>query len=127
MRECEQEVVHVKNMATTAKQRTSLDLPPDLLKRTDEAVRLGVARSRNSLIATALEDFLGAIDRTASIDARFAEMSEDAHYHEIHLTLAAGFADSDAESMTWQYSDSRDKTRHEHLAPPELVLEADGP
>jgi hypothetical protein len=127
MRECEREVVHVKNLATTPKKRTSLDLPPDLLDRTDEAVRLGVARSRNSLIAAALEDFLSAIDRTASIDARFAEMGSDARYHEVHLTLAARFAESDAESLAWQFGEKWDKTRPDQLAPSDLVLETDGP
>lgn len=94
--ECGKKVVRVKNLATTlAKKRTSLDLPPDLLERTDEAVRLGAARSRNTLIAVALEDYLNALDRRASIDARFAEMRHDTSYCEMHLTLAAGFADSD--------------------------------
>ncbi len=94
--ECGKKVVRVKNLATTlAKKRTSLDLPPDLLERTDEAVRLGAARSRNTLIAVALEDYLNSLDRRASIDARFAEMRHDASYCELHLTLAAGFADSD--------------------------------
>src|SRR5579885_20976 len=78
--ECGKKVVRVKNLATTlAKKRTSLDLPPDLLERTDEAVRLGVARSRNSLIAVAIEEYLDARDRLASIDARFAEMQTDLH------------------------------------------------
>jgi len=96
-------VVQVNNVATTlAKKRTSLDLPPDLLQRTDEAVRLGIARSRNNLIAVALEDFLNALDRAASINARFAEMQRDARYREMHLELAAGFADSDAETFAWE-------------------------
>jgi metal-responsive CopG/Arc/MetJ family transcriptional regulator len=95
-----EKVVQLKNVATTlAKKRTSLDLPPDLLQRTDEAVRLGVARSRNNLIAVALEDFLNALDRAASIDARFAEMQHDARYREMHVELAAGFAESDAETF----------------------------
>jgi metal-responsive CopG/Arc/MetJ family transcriptional regulator len=93
-------VVQVKNVATAlAKKRTSLDLPPDLLQRTDEAVRLGVARSRNTLIAVALEDYLNALDRASSIDARFAEMQHDARYRELHLELAARFAESDAETL----------------------------
>jgi hypothetical protein len=127
MRECEREVVHVKNLATTPKKRTSLDLPPDLLYRTDEAVRLGVASSRNSLIAAALEGFLSAIDRTASIDARFAEMGSDTRYYEVQLTLAARFAEGDAESQAWQFGDKWDKTRPDQLAPADLALEMDGP
>jgi metal-responsive CopG/Arc/MetJ family transcriptional regulator len=95
-----EKVVQPKNVATTlAKKRTSLDLPPNLLQRTDEAVRLGVARSRNTLIAVALEDFLNALDRAKSIDARFAEMQHDARYREMHVELAAGFAESDAETF----------------------------
>jgi metal-responsive CopG/Arc/MetJ family transcriptional regulator len=94
-------VVQPKNVAATlAKKRTSLDLPPDLLQRTDEAVRLGVARSRNTLIAVALEDFLNALDRAASINARFAEMQHDTRYREMHVELAAGFTESDAETFT---------------------------
>jgi metal-responsive CopG/Arc/MetJ family transcriptional regulator len=96
-----EKVVQPKNVATTlAKKRTSLDLPPDLLQRTDEAVRLGVARSRNTLIAVALEDFLNALDRADSIDRRFAEMQHDARYREMHVELAAGFAESDTETFT---------------------------
>lgn len=94
-------MVRVKNLATTlAKKRTSLDLPPDLLERTDEAVRLGAARSRNTLIAVALEDYLNTLDLRASIDARFQEMRHDAPYWEMHQALAAGLAESDAEVMT---------------------------
>lgn len=103
-------MVEVKNLAMTlAKKRTSLDLPPDLLERTDEAVRLGVARSRNSLIAVALEDYLDSLDRITQIDARFAEMRNDARYHEMHLALATGFEESDAESFATTFSDGPGK------------------
>ena len=47
----------------------------------------------------ALEDFLNALDRAASIDARFAEMQHDARYREMHVGLAAGFAESDVETF----------------------------
>jgi len=46
-------VVRAKDMTTTLttapKKRTTLDLPPALLQRTDEAVKLGIASSRNNL------------------------------------------------------------------------------
>jgi Arc/MetJ-type ribon-helix-helix transcriptional regulator len=86
-------------MITAPKKRTTLDLPPALLQRTDEAVKLGVASSRNNLIAAAVQEYLDALDRAASIDARFAEMEEDAQYLRLHLELAAGFAESDAEPL----------------------------
>jgi len=96
-------VVRAKGMTTTLttapKKRTSLDLPPALLERTDEAVKLGVASSRNNLIAAAVEEYLDALDRAASIDARFAEMEEDSGYLQMHLDLAASFAESDAEPL----------------------------
>lgn len=131
MCKCDEEsgkkVVRVKNLATTlAKKRTSLDLPPDLLERTDEAVRLGVARSRNSLIAVALEDYLDALDRIASIDARFAEMRNDARYHEVHRALAADFADSDEASFAASFVDGDAKTRIGDEAAT-LALETAGP
>lgn len=109
----------MKNMATTlAKKRTSLDLPPDLLERTDEAVRLGVARSRNSLIAVAIEEYLDARDRVASIDARFAEMQHDAHYREKQLELAADFAESDAHTLATGFDEAPTDA---------LVMETAGP
>lgn len=98
--ECVNKVVRVKNLATTLpKKRTSLDLPPELLERTDEAVRLGVARSRNTLIADAIREYLDDFDRLASIDARFAEMEHDARYYRLHRDVAARFAASDAEAF----------------------------
>lgn len=98
--ECSEKVVGVKNVAATLpKKRTSLDLPPDLLERTDEAVRLGVARSRNNLIAVAIEEYLDGLDRPSSIDARFAEMEHDTRYCRMHLELTARFAASDAEAL----------------------------
>jgi len=94
-------VTRMKSVATTLpKKRTSLDLPPDLLERTDEAVKLGAASSRNNLIAVAIEEYLDALDRGASIDARFAEMRQDARYTRLHLDLAEGFAESDKEALT---------------------------
>ena len=111
--------MRVKNMATTlAKKRTSLDLPPDLLERTDEAVRLGVARSRNSLIAVAIEEYLDARDRLASIDARFAEMQTDRHYRQKQLELAADFAESDAGAFATTFEDAEATS---------LVMETAGP
>ncbi len=96
-------MVRAKDMTTTLttapKKRTTLDLPPALLQRTDEAVKLGIASSRNNLIAVAVQEYLDALDRAASIDARFAEMDEDARYTQMHLELAAGFAESDAEPL----------------------------
>jgi len=114
-------------MATTlAKKRTSLDLPPDLLERTDEAVRLGVARSRNSLIAVALEDYLDALDRIASIDARFAEMGDDVGYHEMHRALASDFAASDAQAFAGSFGEVDGKGRVDR-EPEEVALETAGP
>lgn len=120
-------MVQVKNLATTlAKKRTSLDLPPDLLERTDEAVRLGVARSRNSLIAVALEDYLDTLDRVASIDACFAEMRHDAHYVELQRALADGFAASDDATFAASFGDDPAKLGIDD-ALESLVLETAGP
>lgn len=90
----------MKSAATSVpKRRTSLDLSPELLERTDEAVKLGIASSRNNLIAAAVEEYLKGVDRRASIDERFASMGADTAVRRLHFSLAASFAQSDAEAL----------------------------
>jgi metal-responsive CopG/Arc/MetJ family transcriptional regulator len=59
--------------------RTTVALPADLLDAADQAVRDGLARSRNELLANALRRELAAQERT-TIDAAFAEMAHDQEY-----------------------------------------------
>ena len=79
--------------------RTTVALPRDLLARVDEAVRAGKARSRNSLVAAALEHELAAIER-AETDAEFALMADDEEYQREALRIAEEFAVSDWEALT---------------------------
>lgn len=78
--------------------RTTIDLPPALLARTQNLVDKGAVRSRNALIIAALEHFLDYLERQA-IDAQFATMADDKDYHSLNLTLTEEFAASDWETL----------------------------
>jgi metal-responsive CopG/Arc/MetJ family transcriptional regulator len=78
--------------------RTTLTIPSDLLARADQAVREGKARSRNSLVAAALQHELEALDR-AEIDAAFAPMADDLEYQTEVRQIAEEFALSDWEAL----------------------------
>ena len=78
--------------------RTTLALPVDLLKATDQLVREGKAKSRNELVAAALRHELAALQR-AAIDAAFAEMAHDQVYWDEARRLTVEFASSDWEAF----------------------------
>jgi len=78
--------------------RTTLALPADLLEAVDQAVRAGKARSRNELVAMALQRELAAQQR-AAIDAAFAAMADDPVYCTEAHELATAFAAADWEAL----------------------------
>jgi hypothetical protein len=68
-----------------------------LLARVDEAVRVGKARSRNSLVAAALRHELAALEE-AEIDAAFKGMAEDEEYQAEIAQMMKEFAQADVEA-----------------------------
>ena len=86
-----------RNLANTM-HRTTVDLPTDLVERTQRLVESGAARSRNSIITAALEEYLDQAEREA-IDAQFSHMATDDAYQRLMLSIADEFTDSDWESL----------------------------
>lgn len=85
-------------MAPEERTRLTVDLPKALVKQADTLVRRGVARSRNRLIAQAVEAYLKWLEE-AWIDAQFAEMEHDERYIEEQFQLAREFEHSDWEAL----------------------------
>ena len=78
--------------------RTTLALLADLLAAVDQAVQAGHARSRNELVARALQRELAAQQR-AAIDAAFAAMATDPAYQAEARTITDAFAHADWEAL----------------------------
>ena len=78
--------------------RTTVDLPSDLVERTQRFIETGAARSRNSVIVTALEKHLDQMEREA-IDAQFAAMATDESHQRLMVSIAEEFAKSDWEAL----------------------------
>ena len=78
--------------------RTTLALPADLLAAVDQAVQAGHARSRNELVARALQRELAAQQR-AAIDAAFAMMAMDPAYQAEAQAITDAFAHADWEAL----------------------------
>jgi len=78
--------------------RTTVDLPVSLLTDADLAVKRGAARSRNALVARALEAYLHDIEEQR-IDAEFALMADDPRYQEEMERISEGFARADWEAL----------------------------
>jgi metal-responsive CopG/Arc/MetJ family transcriptional regulator len=74
--------------------RTTIALPRSLLAAVDAAVESGRARSRNELLARAVEKELASIQRTA-IDGAFAGMAEDDEYQREAAAITAEFSAAD--------------------------------
>lgn len=88
----------MKGSSQTGLVRTTLALPAELLKATDQAIREGKARSRNEFVALALRHELAAQKR-AQIDAAFAAMADDADYRPETLAMVDEFAVADWEAF----------------------------
>ncbi len=78
--------------------RTTLDLPRDLLERSNRIVDEGKVKSRNVLIVAALAEYLDSLERL-EIDGAFADMQGDDAYRRLTLSLADAFAPSDQEAF----------------------------
>jgi metal-responsive CopG/Arc/MetJ family transcriptional regulator len=78
--------------------RTTIALPAALLAATDRAVTDGKAKSRNELIARAIQREL-ALMRRAEIDADLAQMGEDSEYQAEVLQMEAEFAIAQWEAL----------------------------
>jgi Arc/MetJ-type ribon-helix-helix transcriptional regulator len=83
-------------MTTTT--RTTIALPVALLAATDRAVTDGKAKSRNELIARAIQRELASI-RRAEIDADLAQMGRDPEYQAEVLQMEAEFAFAQWEAL----------------------------
>jgi metal-responsive CopG/Arc/MetJ family transcriptional regulator len=83
-------------MTTTT--RTTIALPVALLAATDRAVTDGKAKSRNELIARAIQRELASI-RRAEIDADLAQMGRDPEYQAEVLQIEAEFAFAQWEAL----------------------------
>jgi Arc/MetJ-type ribon-helix-helix transcriptional regulator len=78
--------------------RTTIALPAALLAATDRAVTDGKAKSRNDLIARAIQRELALI-RRAEIDADLAQMGRDPEYRAEVLQMEAEFAVAQWEAL----------------------------
>jgi metal-responsive CopG/Arc/MetJ family transcriptional regulator len=78
--------------------RTTVVLPAELLAAMDLVVRSGRARSRNELLAMALQHELAARER-ASIDAAFAAMANDIDSQEETLAIEKELAQAGWEAF----------------------------
>ena len=78
--------------------RTTIALPTALLAATDRAVTDGKAKSRNELIARAIQRELTLI-RRAEIDADLSQMAEDTEYQAEVLQMEAEFAVAQWEAL----------------------------
>ncbi len=85
----------IKNYDTI---RTTINLPADLLQRSQEVINSGLIPNRNALIAIALENFLAELERQA-IDEQFTAMMDDVDYQVLNEAIAEEFEDSDWESL----------------------------
>jgi metal-responsive CopG/Arc/MetJ family transcriptional regulator len=78
--------------------RTTIALPTALLAATDRAVTDGKAKSRNELIARAIQKEL-ALMRRAEIDADLSQMAQDTEYQSEVLQMEAEFAVAQWEAL----------------------------
>ena len=79
-------------------QRTTLELPSDLLAAVDKAVQEGRARSRDHLVESAVRRELAEL-RRSGLDAEFRQMTNDLDYqNEVHQILAE-FSKADWETF----------------------------
>jgi metal-responsive CopG/Arc/MetJ family transcriptional regulator len=85
-------------MINSANTRTTIAIPTVLLAATDRAVTDGKAKSRNELIARAIQRELALI-RRAEIDADLAQMAQDNEYQAEVLQMESEFAVAQWEAL----------------------------
>jgi len=81
-----------------ARARTTITLPTELLTALDQAIRDGMARSRNEFLVSAVRSQLAEC-RRAKIDAAFEAMATDPEYQQEAAEIAEEFAASDWEAF----------------------------
>lgn len=84
--------------------RTTIAVRGVLLSAVDDAVRRGVAKSRNAFVALAIENQL-AVSRRQAIDAAFAEMASDPIYQKEAVQVTDEFREADWEAFGRAESD----------------------
>ena len=87
--------VALKNYDTV---RTTVNLPVELLQRSQQFIDQGLIPNRNMLIVAALENYLTELERQ-TIDEQFAAMMDDADYQALNEAIATEFEDSDWEAL----------------------------
>lgn len=78
--------------------RTTVDLPRELLDRSQDAVDRKLAKNKNTLFTAALSDYLDQLDQRA-IDSEFASMAHDAAYQELNLQIFNEFTQNDRQAQ----------------------------
>lgn len=71
--------------------RTTVILPVTLAQRSQHIVDTGKMPSRNTLIITALEQFLTQLEED-EIDKQFAAMADDVTYQELNISMVESFS-----------------------------------
>lgn len=85
-------------MSTKSRRRLTVDLPVALVEQADALVACGAARSRNCLIAQALEMYVKQLEEV-QIDTQFAHMAHDERYAQAQLRIAQEFERADWEAL----------------------------
>lgn len=78
--------------------RTTLTLPSELIKATDEIIKAGKAKSRNQFIAQAVRNEL-ANQKKMEIDSALLEMIQDPDYQAEVLQMEAEFSSASWEAL----------------------------
>lgn len=78
--------------------RITINVPVDLLTRSQHFIDDSIISDRNTLFVMALEQFLLKLERQ-EIDLRFEVMAEDNEYQAMNQQLAEDFSDSDWEAL----------------------------
>lgn len=78
--------------------RTTITLPTNLLRRSQELVDSGRAPNRNALIVAALEQFVADLEQE-EIDRQFAAMAGDNEFQALQTDMTESFAESDWEAL----------------------------
>lgn len=87
-----------KALMSAAAIRTTVTLPAELIAAIDQAIREGVAKSRNEFLAGAVRKQLAEYCR-AKIDAAFTGMASDPDYQQEAIEIAEEFAPLGLEAL----------------------------
>ncbi|HFQ92792.1 MAG TPA: CopG family transcriptional regulator [Anaerolineae bacterium] len=90
--------MQIKTLEQFETVRTTVTLPVELMRRSQEIVESGLVPNRNALIVAAMEHFIAELERE-EIDRQFAAMANDEAFQTLQLEVAESFADSDWEAL----------------------------